>query len=129
MNLLVPLALLASTLSPLRITPERLFTHEDRGVLFTCRLHCPQDKCPTSVSLLQVAPSGRISARWELKDDGSLGDLRGGDHTYSRRVWFKKSRPQTLRFRTALSDEGKELTFVPRPTLWDILQNLFDRMK
>lgn len=79
-----------------KITPDRLFTGEEKSLLITAAVSTPE---PMTVALLHLTPDRtRIAHRWEMTDDGTFGDAQANDGIYSRKVEFNPYRPTPIVF-------------------------------
>ncbi len=85
---------------PLEVFPNILFTENDVGVRFSFSPETSKEQIPpVFVTLVEMNGDTQTPKyRWELRDDGTLGDKLTGDGIYSRKIQFKELRPKTLHF-------------------------------
>lgn len=122
------LLLAAFAFHPLSVAPKRLFTDEERPVLFTVPVDCASHECPQNIELLLWDKTReKIKARFQMNDAGQLGDAQPGDRIYSRKVEIKEALPKKLYFSIA-PDNGVTLEIVPRPSMLEILQALWKKL-
>jgi hypothetical protein len=64
-----------------------------------------------------------------LNDDGVFGDRKAGDGIFSRSVLFKENLTKTIQLHLEGQAETLALTVKPRPTLQEIISNIWSRMR
>lgn len=62
-----------------------------------------------------------------LNDSGVFGDRRAGDGVFSRKILFKEALAKTIRLHIEGNTETLALTVKPRPTLLEILGQIWSR--
>lgn len=89
-------ALPAPRVDWVKITPDHLFTGEEKSLLITAAVTIPE---PMRIVLLHLTPDRTtIAHRWAMTDDGTFGDLHAHDGIYSRKVEFKPYKPLPIHF-------------------------------
>lgn len=113
---------------------------QEQRVLFTVTV--PPHTTPAGpITIVQYAREGdEIIRRWELNDQGMLGDRQPLDGMYARKADFKENRPGHLRFAVVTAPEGHppwsahpaalraELPVTPRQSFLDIVRALWQRV-
>jgi len=130
----------------LRISNPSLFVEEDLGVLFAFRPSLPISVNEKAI-LLEIKDS-KIRYRWDLLDNGTLGDQIAGDGIWSRRIQFKEKKITILDFLAlSASEEQIQMSLSPgspaptdqhiekvsleikaRPTFIDIIKGIFRKI-
>ena len=137
----------AGPVKSLQLDPTQLITHDDRPILFTAEYDPAFGPAPKVLTLVQVDEACQeVKYRWKLLDSGTLGDKLAGDGIYSRRVYFKERKPDTLHFTVPIpsNDPGLgggmcgppamdqehvvSLTITQRPTFVELMQRVWDRL-
>lgn len=124
---------------------EKMYTDDDRMILFTAVVDPSQKNLPDHLLLLQADETGKkVKYRWKMQDNGFLGDKKGGDGIYSRKVEFKESKAGILFFTVALSSELEKtdtiqypipenlkvaVKIIQRPSFLELLGKVWHRLK
>lgn len=78
------------------VTPDHLFTGEEKSLIITAAVTIPE---PMTIALLHLTPDrATVAHRWDMTDDGTFGDLHAHDGIYSRKVEFKPYKPLPIHF-------------------------------
>lgn len=89
-------ALPAPRVDWVKVTPDHLFTGEEKSLLITAAVTLPE---PMHIALLHLTPDrATVAHRWNMTDDGTFGDLHAHDGIYSRKVEFKPYKPLPIHF-------------------------------
>lgn len=64
-----------------------------------------------------------------LNDDGVFGDRKAGDGIFSRSILFKENLTKTIQLHLEGQTETLALTVKARPTLQEIISNIWSRMR
>lgn len=127
-----------------------LYTHDDRGILFTAVVEVSEENAPDYLTLFQTDKSGeKVKYRWKMTDDGFLGDKKADDLIYTRKVEFKKSKEGKYIFFISVDDAIKgpgqasaealkkatsespqvSVEVIRRPSFFELLGKIWDRLK
>lgn len=122
------------------ILPIAMEAEQEQRVLFTVTFPTPAT-APIPIIVVQYAREGdEIIRRWELNDEGLLGDRIAHDGHYARKADFKELHPGTLRFAVVTGAEAHpawsahpaalraELPVTPRRSFLDIVCALWQRV-
>lgn len=89
-------ALPAPRVDWVQVTPDHLFTGEEKSLFITAAVTTPES---TTIALLHLTPDrATVAHRWDMTDDGTFGDLHARDGIYSRKVEFKPYTPLPIHF-------------------------------
>lgn len=90
-------ALPAPRVDWVKVTPDRLFTGEEKSLHITAAVTIPEP--PMDIVLLHLTPDrATVAHRWAMTDDGTFGDLLAHDGIYSRKVEFKPYKSVPIHF-------------------------------
>lgn len=123
-----------SNSSKLKISPvTKMFVNEDRTIMFETEWNQTMSsnqklylyEYSTKISRkdqflmllgkkMDISPT--IRYKWELNDQGELGDRKAGDGIYSRVISFKEKKKTTLYF--FVSDEIYQKNEIPRSDMY-----------
>lgn len=122
------------------ILPVTMEAEQEQRVLFSVTLPTPAT-APIPITVVQYARDGdEIIRRWDLNDEGLLGDRVAHDGHYARKADFKELRPGRLRFAVVTGAEAHppwsahpialraELPVTPRRSFLDIVRALWQRV-
>lgn len=135
-QLLVSIAFGTSNIE-LKVDPDRLYTLDDKAVLFTTKFTPPPGV--GRLAVVQLTETGQIKKHLGfLNDDGVLGDSKKQDGIWSRRVRFKGHTASKLQLAlawesTATSANSQylaknELEFIRRPNFPQLLSQVWHRL-
>lgn len=147
---LVSTAVLSKTkLSSFQIfNAENIFMDEERTLLFTVTIEQAPSEPLEQINLIELdRTEKKVRSRWEMRDDGQLGDQKAGDGIFSRIVNFKEKKPGTVPYYvleekrgsftdlpqeldgSQISSEQKRLLNVkPRPSFIELMGQVIDKI-
>lgn len=119
-----------------KITPPSLFTFEDRAVTFSVKLKNNRE----DLLLVSLIDDKNFDLyKWDLNDNGVLGDKKKGDSFYSRKIQFKEKKPGIKKFAVITKDEQNlkkiedpnrvlELEIIKRPSFLELVKGAFQKI-
>jgi len=124
------------TIESFQISLEKMYTNDDRTILFTAKVNSSAENLPHHLVLFQTDETGKkIKYRWKLTDNGFLGDEKKGDGIYSRKVEYKKSKAGKVDFFVSLNadipsqDLKVSIEIIRRPSFLELLGEIWNRLK
>lgn len=140
-----PLAVAEVSVESFQSSLKALYTGDDRALLFTARVNLSEGEAPDHLILFQTNDKAQtFEHRWQMQDNGFMGDKIAGDRIYSRKVEFKESKPGHLYFAVGRKPEMKtsgrlaevipenlraSVKIIQRPTFFQLLGKIWNRIK
>src|SRR3954464_9007189 len=104
-TLAVQSALYAATIGATTLAPTSIAAGVGTQITVTASISDPA-LIASTVTLVQVDPSGRTASLGVMHDDGLNGDVTGGDHIFTLQTTILQANPGTLSLRVSAGFQG-----------------------